>query len=240
MGNEQGGQQKQMAVKNDAFRPGGFDDMAGSLDEMAVRRGDGEFAGQMVKRKGAIKDSLLNERMAAVMWLTTPTAYGSGFYCKYDGYQCVMTNNHVIPNNLVAVKTQCYFDYEEGRSRQVKVELDPDTFFRTSEELDFSIVKVKDGRSCKRPPITLRDNSIKNKKKVVIIQHPSGGRKQIDSGLVVDQDYTDLFYHADTLPGSSGSPVLDAHGDLVGLHKAGSPQKAANQATLIGAILRAL
>merc|ERR1712094_110206 len=200
----------------------------------------GKFAGHIVKREGAIKANLLNERIAAVMWLTPPGGYGSGFYCKYDGYQCVMTNNHVIPNELTATKTQCYFDFEEGRSRQVKVELDPDTFFRTNKALDFTIVKVKDGRKCKRPPIPLRNTPIEISDTVVIIQHPSGGAKQIDSGILVDQDSRDLSYHCDTLPGSSGSPVLDAHGNLVGLHKAGVMAEHANKGTSISAILRAL
>ena len=120
------------------------------------------------------------------------------------------------------------------------MELDPDTFFRTSEALDFTIVKVKDGRKCKRPPIPLRNTPIDVSDTVVIIQHPSGGKKQIDSGLVVDQDSENLFYQCDTLPGSSGSPVLDEYGNLVGLHKAGCLRKAANKGTSIGAILQAL
>ena len=65
-------------------------------------------------------------------------------------------------------------------------------------------------------------NSGKATKKhpVSVIQHPSGQPKQIalfDSHVIGTKDDF-IFYTADTMSGSSGSPVFSEHWNLVALH----------------------
>lgn len=58
---------------------------------------------------------------------------------------------------------------------------------------------------------------------VPIIQHPSGGLKQISvtENRVLNVFDHRLQYSTDTLPGSSGSPVFDEHWDVIAVHHAG-------------------
>ncbi|MEM6724996.1 MAG: serine protease, partial [Bacteroidota bacterium] len=74
---------------------------------------------------------------------------------------------------------------------------------------------------------------------VSIIQHPKGEYKQVamSDNLVTEISTKSIEYRTDTLPGSSGSPVLNYDWQVVGLHR-GSPRgKDANIATRIDFIL---
>merc|ERR1711990_593334 len=86
MGNAQGGVEHQMAVKNNASPLGDWGDVDSALNEMALKRKDGKFAGQKACRVGNIKANIKNERIAAVVWIDVGAGRGSGFYVKYDGY----------------------------------------------------------------------------------------------------------------------------------------------------------
>ncbi|MES2044603.1 MAG: serine protease [Pseudomonadota bacterium] len=68
-----------------------------------------------------------------------------------------------------------------------------------------------------------------------IIQHPNGERKRVayTRNQITTFDARAVHYLSDTQSGSSGSPVLDADGRLIGLHRAGGrPQEVAGQMPL--------
>ena len=92
------GVEHQMAVKNNSSPLDDWGDVDSALNEMALKRKDGKFAGKKACRVGNIKANIKNERIAAVVWIDVGAGRGSGFYVKYDGYHCIMTNHHVIPN----------------------------------------------------------------------------------------------------------------------------------------------
>jgi hypothetical protein len=60
---------------------------------------------------------------------------------------------------------------------------------------------------------------------LVMIQHPSGAPQKISFGRVTAHAGAGrrLRYDVNTKPGSSGSPILNHRGELVGLHHAGDP-----------------
>jgi len=61
-----------------------------------------------------------------------------------------------------------------------------------------------------------------------IVQHTGGRRKRLGfvRNQVSDFDERVLTYLTDTEPGSSGSPVFNAAGQLIGLHHAGGTPQA--------------
>ena len=70
---------------------------------------------------------------------------------------------------------------------------------------------------------TLTRVRVQKRDRVNIIQHPSGGPKQISlyHNLVSFANDQRIQYLTDTLPGSSGSPVFDNDWRVVALHHSG-------------------
>ena len=178
-----------------------------------------------------------------------------------------LTNNHVIPGPGEAQQFVVQFNYEldqDGQQRALtQFELAPDLFFFTSPEdaLDFTLVAIGgrvsgagglgDFGYC---PLLSSDDKHMLGDFVNIIQHPEGGYKQVvirENRLVTRLD-TVLHYVADTLPGSSGSPVFNDQWEVIALHHWGEPYTVAtrpdgravkrnvNEGVRISAIARAL
>lgn len=152
-----------------------------------------------------------------------------------------LTNNHVTRDPDTAAKQLLQFRYELEVDGQPKVPVEfglaPDVFFWTSADgdLDATLVAVD---SPLTPSASLTDfawmplSSAGDKHAdgdfVTIIQHPKGDFKQIAlrENRVVGRGKggTTLHYGADTLGGSSGSPVFNDQFQMVALHHAGGPR----------------
>ena len=60
----------------------------------------------------------------------------------------LLTNNHVIPDLEIARESYVEFDYQDGPDgrllKRSRCSFDPDTFFVSDRELDFSLITVRD------------------------------------------------------------------------------------------------
>lgn len=152
-----------------------------------------------------------------------------------------LTNNHVTADIETAQGQLLQFHYElniDGTPKPVtEFTLNPNDFFWTSPEpeLDATLVAVGNGESDLAAlsafghlPLSGADDKHARGDFVNIIQHPEGDFKQIAlrENRVIGQGKsgTTLHYQADTLGGSSGSPVLNDQFQLVALHHAGGPR----------------
>jgi endonuclease G, mitochondrial len=161
--------------------------------------------------------------------------YGTG---SMISPRLLMTNNHVLATIIAARSSAIEFNYQsdlDGKMRPSQTyELDPDTFFITDPELDYTIVAVKDSTP-EQPPLSSFgwNRLIEEQGKVIIgeyvniIQHPSGEPKQLAlrENQVVDLLDDFLHYLTDTAPGSSGAPVFNDQWELVALHHSGVPAR---------------
>lgn len=154
---------------------------------------------------------------------------GTGFLTD-GGY--LFTNNHVINTKQTAEQLLAEFNYEFGLDNKLRerttYKFDPSDFITSGQdELDFTRIKVVD-----KPDMPLRQWGIVEfapdavpavSDPVNIIQHPNGQDKQIalNANEVMHLDGRFLHYAADTLPGSSGSPVFNQQWKVVALHHAG-------------------
>jgi endonuclease G, mitochondrial len=161
--------------------------------------------------------------------------YGTG---SMISPRLLMTNNHVLETITESRSSAIEFNYQsdiDGKIRSSEVyELDPDTFFITDPDLDYTIVAVKDGTRDRSPLSSFGWNRlIEEQGKVIIgeyvniIQHPSGEPKQLAlrENQVVDLLDNFLHYLTDTAPGSSGAPVFNDQWELVALHHSGVPAR---------------
>uniref|UniRef100_UPI001CBEE4DE trypsin-like peptidase domain-containing protein n=1 Tax=Tateyamaria pelophila TaxID=328415 RepID=UPI001CBEE4DE len=162
------------------------------------------------------------EAAASVCRIRLPSGFGTGFLVSTTSF--IMTNNHVIADKDEAREAVAEFQFEEGEA-SLTVNLNPDRYFVTSKELDFTIVACDDPALADFRPIRLLRNpsTVTRGEKVNIIQHPRGRPKEValhnnDVFRVKDKV---IWYETDTEPGSSGSPVFNNEWDLVALHHAG-------------------
>ncbi len=162
--------------------------------------------------------------------------FGTGFLVSP---RLLLTNQHVLEDSGVARHSLAEFNYEDDefgrRETSVRFELDPGTFFKASpyEELDYALVAVKDRSEDGTRLARFGWNRLIGAlgKAVVgeplnVIQHPEGEPKQLAlrENLLLDilEDPPHfLHYGADTLQGSSGSPVLNDEWEVVALHHRG-------------------
>ena len=160
----------------------------------------------------------------------------------------IMTNNHVLETAEWAERSRAIFDFQEGGD-SIRVDLAPERFFLTDEDLDFSIVACDETPIATIEPIPLFQNPalITRGEHVYIIQHPQGRPKEVvlrNNAVIRILDRV-VRYRADTEGGSSGSPVFNEDWELVALHHAGWRDRradgtATNEGVSIAAIIRHL
>ncbi len=169
------------------------------------------------------------KRAQSVVRITTTdnngsTCYGSGMLLTGNW---LLTNHHVLPTAERAATAVVEFNYElnaEGLSKAaVPFRLQPADGFRTSEQHDHTLVRFAGEPCAKWGGLTLKPAKAVVDTRVVIIQHPAGGPKQIglSHNLVTYADENVVQYLTDTLPGSSGSPVFNENWEIVALHNSG-------------------
>ncbi|MFQ5560914.1 MAG: DegQ family serine endoprotease [Nitrospinota bacterium] len=138
---------------------------------------------------------------------------GSGFIVSEDGY--IITNNHVVE-----------------KSDEIKVTFDDDKEYDakligTDSKTDLALIKITVGR--KLPFLEFGDSdTLKVGEWVLAIGNPFGYEQSVTAGIVsgkgrvIGQGPYDDFIQTDASinPGNSGRPLLNSHGDVVGINTA--------------------
>jgi V8-like Glu-specific endopeptidase len=149
---------------------------------------------------------------------------GSGFLLNDN---ILVTNHHVISDATQASAAHVLFNYQtsiSGRDHEPKsFKLAPNKGFATSAEHDWTFIRMSGEANADWGAIEINEVDISATQRVNIIQHPSGGPKQIAlyHNVVAYVGENRIQYLTDTLPGSSGSPVFDTQWHVVALHHSG-------------------
>lgn len=167
--------------------------------------------------------NLALEASKAVVRIRTPKGLGTGFMVAPD---LLMTNNHVIQSQEIAEKSDFSFNYQlDTNGKECPTQITgalPNGAFYTHEELDFTVVTLKDVPDF-GSPLIFKSKLVRRDDRVAIIQHPGGHLKKISiqNNFVAYADKEVLQYTTSTEPGSSGSPIFDDDFQVVGIHHSG-------------------
>ena len=146
-----------------------------------------------------------------------------------------MTNNHCIRNKRDARRAEITFNYSSSRSDKKKYRCSK--FLHTNKELDYTLLECRDKPGAKHGKVTFTNRKSFVVGESILVTHYNcdyyndyycSPYLKFSSGKVVgeSQTYNKLYYDADTLGGSSGSPVFyqnpkDEKYYLVALHNKG-------------------
>lgn len=158
---------------------------------------------------------------------------GTGFLVSEN---VLMTNNHVIDSMHTALHSLAEFNYQDDVNFMPcpthTFRLNPEQFFLTDEDLDFTLVALKENPSSEKRPkdfghlrLISEAGTILEGEYVSIIQHPNGKPKAVTIRENKVSSIFDDFIHylTDTEPGSSGSPVFNDQWVVVAVHHSGVP-----------------
>ena len=226
-----------------------FAERTAVLQQAAALREAGQLPIGLERKIGATLDFVENAPSEAarkagrpvVRMITTcdPKVVAVGFATGFVvSPRLILTNWHVFPDVAQARGNGANFFYERderGVGLGEIFEIDPDYFFLSNERLDFALVgfkstSVSGAALADVNPIAMTSSPAKILvgQPVNIIQHPDGGPKtwvtMNENRLIDISDEGFLQYTADTLQGSSGSPVFSTSWELVGLHHSGVPE----------------
>jgi hypothetical protein len=154
------------------------------------------------------------------------------------GRNLLLTNHHVIHSIEAAQVAQIEFDYEiapddllGGSIQPPKASrtfaIDANRLFLTSPVkggLDYTFVWIEDAAATAQGLVPLDRSAFTVDKgdQAFVIHHPDGRPKEVslDDSEIIGLEAAVIHYSSDTMKGSSGAPVFDRRGRLIGMHHA--------------------
>jgi V8-like Glu-specific endopeptidase len=175
----------------------------------------------------AAVDSTVLANGAAVGDLRIPAQYSrcTAFLINRD---TVMTNHHCIPNADSAVGVKLHFRHEDGVAEEDHDIYSCDTFVGNNRTLDFALLKCDGAPGEQWGTVTLSTQPVEVEDEIYVIHQNCDyysdrncdWNKKISNGKISKVGERELTHSADTLGGSSGSPLFEAD-SVVGIHHAG-------------------
>ncbi len=156
-------------------------------------------------------NKLIEKAAESVVKIQTDKGLGSGFVINQDGY--ILTNNHVIDG-----------------AHDIKVIISDNEYKASVKEnddnCDIALLKVDELKNL--PPLTIGDSeSVTDTEEIYTIGFPTG-EKTTTRGIIsqkdvkIDDNEDNKFFKIDAVinPGSSGGPLLNDKGEVIGINTA--------------------
>ena len=164
-------------------------------------------------------------------------AMATGFLITPD---LILTNHHVFQGKDLFKDALIDFDYAYDAAGQelpkISFVINPDKFFYTFKDLDFTLVGIETKDQTGAHAIQERGYLVLNPMvgkagigdSATIIQYPDGNYEQIglrENQILDMSDPNSIIYKTDTSPGTSGSPVFNDQWQVIALHSSGVAKK---------------
>ena len=176
---------------------------------------------------------------------------GTGFFCKipfpdkYKTLPVLITNNHIINENLLNTKNKEIELFIKGENDIKKLNLD-NRIKHTNKNYDITIIEIKEKDNINNymelDDIIINDiinNNNKNieyKDETIYIIHYPNNHLSVSYGILnipEDKKY-EIKHTCSSDVGSSGSPILNIETNkIIGIHKAGMRGKNYNKGTFL-------
>ena len=217
--------------------------------------------------EGEIKDEILfdsnifdmqnvyNICKASIKILIKGGGIGTGFFLKFERnekmFYCIMTNEHVITSEMIEDGNEIITIKYENEQKSLEVKLDKKERiikeFKTELDIDVMILEIIEKDNIIDDVYFLlpymdydEKNEIFINEQIQIVQYPKG-KLSLSNGKILGKSLNNefIFYHdANTMPGSSGSPiVLNGKEEVIAIHKGSSAKVGKNVGCFIGIII---
>ncbi len=141
-----------------------------------------------------------------------------------DG-KAVLTASHCIPGfDGRVIEASILLDFYDADSDTIRLRLGTEPMANDN-GLDFSLVPLLDPVPSDVVPVSISRADVLAGERLTMVHHPAGMAKKLTqygcraaSTLTAE---TNLRHRCDTLPGSSGAPILNANREIVGTHHTG-------------------
>lgn len=173
-----------------------------------------------------------NERTVARIKIPNLIASCNGFLINTD---TIMTNNHCVGSMANATNVTATFRDTNGPSESFIC----DQIITTSTLYDFTLLKCKNSPGLKYGWVGLDNKKTVTLSPIYIVQENCDYvsnpyctvEKYVSFGKILASQASRAYHDADTLPGSSGSPVFSAEThQVISLHNVGIPETATTPA----------
>ncbi len=137
----------------------------------------------------------------------------------------VLTASHCIPGfDGDVIEASILLDYFDADSDTIRLNVGVEPLANDT-GLDFSLVPLLDPVPADVLPVSIARADVLPGERLTMVHHPAGLPKKLTqygcratSTLTAE---TNLRHRCDTLPGSSGAPILNANREIVGTHHTG-------------------
>jgi hypothetical protein len=175
-----------------------------------------------------VDNEQIREQSRAIGRLILPAKKNAACTAFLISDDVIMTNHHCISSAEDAVGAKVYFNYlSEGEHQTVIC----DKFISNNEKLDYALLKCEGSPGNIFGKVKLSQNEPDNGMPIYLIHQNCDyyqikgckRSKKLSFGSITGFNSSRVYHNADTLPGSSGSPIfsLDTH-EVIGLHNSGS------------------
>jgi hypothetical protein len=149
------------------------------------------------------------------------------------GPKLVLTAGHCLSERGACEKTKFAFGWSLERSLEGQIK-DEELFHcqrvvtmenQATRGRDFAIVELDRPVSGVKPLTIASEHQLENEREPISLSHPLGLPLKIDRAKILEDSAEQNTFKAavDTFSGSSGSPLLDSRGEIVGLLLRGMP-----------------
>ena len=181
---------------------------------------------------------ILKQMKESICKIQNKNCDGTGFFCKILNKKLLITNNHIINEEIIKDKKIINVKLNDNKiMKDIKIK-----DYYTSIKYDTTIIEIEvNDENINYLEIDdeiFNDNIDIYNKSIYIIQYPKYGDEQkgaVSYGILNGiKDEYDLIYNCSTDHGSSGSPILQlSNQKIIGIHKEGVIKYNSNRGTLL-------